>query len=53
MQEILAVPEEYLEEVIKIIRNGLANTKDVPDEVHENLTRWCNDEEQYLKSLGE
>ena len=52
MQEILAVPEEYLEEVIRIIRNGLANTKGVPEEVWDNLTRWCNEEEKYLERLG-
>ena len=48
MQEILAVPEEYLEIVIRVIRNGLANTKDVSKEVEENLNRWCNEEEEYL-----
>lgn len=50
--EILAVPEEYLEEVIKVIRTGLKHTK-VSRSVKSNLTKWCNEEEQYLLEMDE
>jgi hypothetical protein len=51
--EILVVPEQYLEEVILIIRNGIKNTNDVPRTVKTNLHQWCDEEEQYLKELNE
>lgn len=47
--EILAVPEEHLSDVIKVIRTGLKHTKRVPRVVREQLKRWCDDEEEYLK----
>lgn len=50
-KEALYVPEEYLEEVISVIRNGLkATTTSISTRVV--LTRWCNEEEEYLKRLG-
>jgi hypothetical protein len=56
-KEILAVPEEHLADVIKIIRAGLEvvafDRNSVDPEVIEQLTEWCNDEEEYLKNLAE
>ena len=43
--EILAVPEDHLEEVIYIIRRGLAMTKNdhkVEKETWELLQKWCD-----------
>lgn len=48
--EILAVPEEHLEDVIYVIRRGLLSTKKGIDrEVFEMLTKWCDDNDKYLK----
>lgn len=46
--EILAVPEERLREVIKVIRAGLKHTKNVSRDTRHNLLKWCRDEEAYL-----
>lgn len=51
-KEILAVPEEYLQEVINVIRAGLKVTK-VSGDVKYNLKKWCNEEEEYLKENNE
>lgn len=51
--EVLAVPERHLAEVISIIRTGLDVKKKVTPEVKEQLSKWCNDEEEYLKRLEE
>jgi len=55
-KEILAIPEEKLSEVIAVIRTGLEYVDDgydelptISDETREQLTKWCNDEEDYLK----
>jgi hypothetical protein len=51
-KEILAVPEQHLEDVIYVIRRGLQSTKKgISKEVVEQLTKWCDDEEEYLKVL--
>ena len=47
-KEILAIPEESLTEVIKVIRNGLKHSL-VSDETRHNLEQWCNEEEEYIK----
>jgi len=39
--EVMAVPEEYLEDVIKVIRAGLEHTPDVRQEAREGLELWC------------
>ena len=50
--EILAVPEQRLEEVIRVIRAGLKAVKPpVSKDVENNLLLWCHDEEEYLKRL--
>lgn len=49
--EVLAVPEENLAEVIKVIRAGLRTTT-VSNETHEQLTNWCDAEERYLKDMA-
>lgn len=50
--EILAIPEEHLEETIKVIRAGLKALGDEADAVVEHaLNKWCNEEEEYLKEL--
>ena len=49
-KEILAVPEENLKEVIKIIRAGLhLLDKKITKDTKENLEEWCNDEEEYMR----
>jgi hypothetical protein len=50
-KEILAVSEENLAEVIRVIRAGLKAEK-VSKEVRLNLSEWCKDEEEYLKEMG-
>jgi hypothetical protein len=56
-REILAVPEQHLDEVIRLIRLGLCHSLDYPghfsQEVREHLMRWCDEEEEYLKGLRE
>jgi len=52
--ETLTVPEEHLEDVIYVIRRGLASTKKaIHKDVVEQLTKWCDEEEEYLKRLAE
>jgi hypothetical protein len=51
--EILAIPEENLEEVIRIIRTGIKNSNNVSTDVRYNLEKWCKKEEKYLKELNE
>lgn len=41
-KEILAIPEDYLRDVVEVIRNGLEMTP-VPDDVREALEGWCDD----------
>lgn len=48
-KETLSVPEESLKEVIAIIRSGLKHVKWISETTHDNLTTWCNEEEEYLK----
>lgn len=50
--EVLAVPEEYLQEVINVIRAGLKTTKVSGDTKH-NLKKWCDEEEAYLNEGDE
>ncbi len=50
VKEILAVPEERLAEVIKVIRAGLKAIK-ISKDVKYNLSKWCKDEEEYLERL--
>lgn len=51
--EILAVPEDRLMDVIRVIRAGLKAEKNVPREVRSQLTKWCNEEEEYLNRGSE
>lgn len=46
--EILSVPEEYLIEVIKVIRAGLKKVR-ISKETSIQLKKWCKEEEEYLK----
>lgn len=50
--EILAVPEESLAEVIKIIRAGIKATK-VSAGTKRSLLEWCKEEEEYLKEMSQ
>ena len=52
-KEILAVPEEKLEEVIHIIRTGMKHVETIDSEVEEQLKKWCDSEEEYLESISE
>lgn len=49
-KEILAIPEEALGEVIRVIRMGL-EVADVSDDTRTALTLWCDDEEEYVARL--
>lgn len=49
--EILIIPEDYLDEVVSIIRCGLADTPRVRRIVRKNLTSWCDKMDEYLKQL--
>ena len=52
--EILAVPEEHLQVVIDIIREGKWRLrKRIASDVEYNLEKWCREEEKYLKRLHE
>lgn len=52
--EVLSVPEEHLADVIYVIRRGLLSTKKgIDKEVFQMLTKWCDEEEEYLKRLAE
>jgi hypothetical protein len=52
-KEILAVPEEYLQEVIDVIRAGLhVMSSIVKPETKEQLTKWCDDEQKYINLLS-
>ena len=50
--EQLSVPEENLQEVIDVIRAGLASLKgkkkDVSEDTKGNLTTWCDEMQEYL-----
>jgi len=46
--ELLAVPEEHLEAVIRVIRRGCQEPKIASLEVKRQLRRWCNGMEEYL-----
>lgn len=46
--EVLAVPEEHLADVIKVIRRGLEASPDVAPDVREQLTKWANEEADYI-----
>lgn len=48
-KEILAIPEEQLLEVVRVIRAGL-QVVDVSRETFNELTKWCNKEVEYLGS---
>jgi hypothetical protein len=54
--EVLVVPEDNLREVIRIIRAGLKATskeRGISKETRRQLTKWCNDEAQYLDECEE
>jgi hypothetical protein len=51
--EILAVPEEYLGEVIDVVRAGLKSKRKLTPSVRKELTKWCNEGEEYLCRLAE
>lgn len=49
-KEILAIPEEHLEETILVIRTGLLHS-DVKKEVYERLMDWCKSMKEHLEAL--
>jgi hypothetical protein len=55
MNEILAIPEEHLLEVISVVRAGLRQmSQAITPECRNQLIKWCQDEEDYLQySSGE
>ncbi len=51
-KEILSIPEEYLDDVIKVIRFGVLNCNVfISAESIISLLRWCDEEEEYLKEM--
>jgi len=53
-KEILAIPEERLEEVINVIRAGLVvykGTKAISKETRKQLLKWCDEEQEYLDNM--
>ena len=46
--EVLSIPEEYLSDVIRVIRVGLDMTPGVDPEVRKRLSEWCEQEAEYL-----
>lgn len=51
-KEILVVSEDYLLEVIAVIRAGLDALAVVSDRTRIQLVKWCDEEEEYVKRLG-
>ena len=53
-KEILAIPEQHLQEVIDIIRAGIFSigVLAVSQEVKDALFQWCDEEEEYLSRLS-
>jgi hypothetical protein len=47
-KEVLHVPEEYLTDVIAVIRAGLKARPETPAEIAEGLEFWCASEEAYM-----
>jgi hypothetical protein len=47
-KEVLCIPEDYLREVIDVIRLGIISLPDIREEVKEALLDWCIAEENYL-----
>jgi hypothetical protein len=52
-KESLGVPEEDLEETIRIIRAGLIISQGVTPRVRKGLERWCREGEEYLQRMKE
>ena len=51
-KEILSIPEEYLGEVIEVIRSGIASCEVyISNETIISLLHWCEEKEEYLKEL--
>ena len=48
--ESITISEELLEYLIRVVREGLKVT-DIPQEAKDDLSQWCDDEEDYLHSL--
>lgn len=49
--EILSVPEEHLEQVIRVLRAGVqicTLRRQIVKEVRAELLQWCEAEEEYL-----
>ncbi len=45
-KEVLAIPEEYLADVIRVLRAGLT-VEEVSEEVAEALNGWCDEMEAF------
>lgn len=53
-KEVLYVPEENLEEVIRVLRAGLEvlkKDKTITRDTRGALVKWCKDEEKYLRRM--
>ena len=48
-KEILFIPEDHLEEVIEIIRNGLEFTN-ASEHIEQYLKQWCDEAEENLSA---
>lgn len=51
MIEILEIPEEYVEDVCKVITAGLRGTEGISSVARCALRKWVRDEREYLERL--
>lgn len=50
---ILAIPPEYLEDTVRVIRRGITATDDVHPVVVAILVRWCHQESERFAEAGQ
>ena len=48
--EVLAIPEDYLQDVIWIIQAGCLSAKYASNDVREHLEEWCDEMQAYVDS---
>lgn len=47
------MPEDYLADVIEVIRTGIAATPTLDPDVRDGLELWCFEEEAYLHGMSD
>lgn len=51
--EILAIPEDDLEQFVGFLEYGLKHNPTVRKSLQQRLKKWCREERQYLRRLRE